>query len=278
MSTNTNSNQLRQLAGRLVDELAQARENEILQQTRDDLITSLVRQWLTYDGNAVLFVDDQRLYFLLDMTPLGKPTAILAMAPPGWLNRLIADGQICPEGLPEAVAQLNRGQSAEVTSRDGVPMRLWANPKERQCGIEPLVKRPVDPGWQRDHHKIAGDLIELHFGESVDAEEREQLICSVAQQWQKYQGHACLFNGNEQLVFTITEREEGNCVVGVRRLLTKIEAFLGSLGFAAEVIPELLARINLDEEIEFVNRQGIHSFLRHDPLTQKINIRSHGTH
>ena len=38
---------------------------------------------------------------------------------------------------------------------------------------------------------------------------------------------------------------------------SEIEARFGSLGFAAEVIPQVLARINLDEEVEFVARKGV---------------------
>lgn len=272
MSNRAYSRKLRQLAENLLREMAG--EDEIPQTEQDELVTSLVRQWLTYDGNAALFFGEQQIYFSLGMTPLGKPCVVPEPELPGWLQRLSDDWKIGSEALPGVIEQLNRGQSAEVDNSDGIPLRLWINPKERRRGIEPLVKQPAAPGRQRDYHKIAGDMIEQAFGSSVDAEEREQLIRSVAQQWQKYRGHACLFAGNEQLVLTLIEMEEGNCCVKRWNVHTDIQALLGSLGFAAEVIPEVIARINLDQAIEFVDKKGVRSLLWHDPRARRISVRA----
>jgi hypothetical protein len=274
MAKKTHSRKLRQLAENLLREMAG--EEEIPQTQQDELVTSLVRQWLTYDGNAALFFGDQQIYFPLGVTPLGKPCVFPEPALSGWLHRLSKDWKICPEELPAVVEQLNRGQSAEVNNGDGVPLRFWVNPKERRRGIEPLVKQPTALGRQRDYHKIAGDMIEQAFGASVDAEEREQLNRSVARQWQKYRGHACLFVGNEQLVFTLIEMEDGNCRVKTGHVHTNVQALLGSLGFAAEVIPEVIARINLDQAIEFVDKKGVRSLLWHDPQARRIRVRPVG--
>jgi hypothetical protein len=89
--------------------------------------------------------------------------------------------------------------------------------------------------------------------------------------------HACLFVGNEQLVITLTELAEGSCRVETRHISTEIETLLGSLGFAVEIIPQVIARINLGEEIEFVDRRGVRSLLRHDPQTRRISVRAAGT-
>jgi hypothetical protein len=54
------------------------------------------------------------------------------------------------------------------------------------------------------------------------------------------------------------------------------EALLRSLGFVG-VIPQVLPRINLDEEVEFVDRQGVRSLLWHNPQTRRISVRAVGT-
>lgn len=272
MAKQSNSRQLRQLAENLLRDMAG--DEEIPQSERDELVTSLVRQWLTYDGNATLFLGDQQVYFRLGRTPLGKPCVVPEPTPPGWLNQLIEDWMLNAEEMPVIVAQLNCGQSAEVRNGDGVPLRLWVNPKERSRGIEPLVKQPTVPGLQRDYHKIASDIVAREFGAGIDAEEREHLTRSVAQQWQKYRRHACLFVGNEQLVIRLVEMEEGNCRVESRYVRTDIQALLNALGFVAEVIPEVIARINLDQEIAFVDKKGVRSLLRHDPEARKISVRT----
>lgn len=272
MSKKSRSHQLRQLAENLLRDVA--REEEVPQEEQEEVVTSLVRQWLTYDGNAALFVGDQQVYLSLGTTPLGKPCVVPVPAPPGWLRRVSEDWKISSEELPEVAAQLNRGQSAEVVNEEGVPVRLWVDPRERRRGVEPRIQQPAEPGRQRDYRKIAGDVVEQHFGAGVDAEERAQLTGSVARQWQKYGGHACLFVGNEQLVIRLTELEGGSCRVETQKISTEIEALLGSLGFAEEAIPQVLARINLDEEVEFVDKKGVRSRLRHNPQTRRISVRA----
>lgn len=140
----TNSRALRQLAKELVQVLAE--EGEVEEDQQADLATSLVRQWITYDGNATLFLGEQQVYIVLGKTPLGKPHPIPDAAPPGWLKRISGDWKIDPHDLPDIIEQLNRGQSAEVANGEDIPLQLWVNPRERSKGVEPLVKRPIQPG------------------------------------------------------------------------------------------------------------------------------------
>ncbi|HTU20370.1 MAG TPA: hypothetical protein VMG10_20065 [Gemmataceae bacterium] len=60
------------------------------------------------------------------------------------------------------------------------------------------------------------------------------------------------------------------------RKSAEIEALLRSLGFVG-VIPQVLPRINLDEEVEFVDRQGVCSLLWHNPQTRRSSVRAVGT-
>jgi hypothetical protein len=62
-----NSRLLRQLAEELVQTMAE--EGEIHPSTQGDFATSLVRQWITYDGNATLFLSERQIYLTLNNTP-----------------------------------------------------------------------------------------------------------------------------------------------------------------------------------------------------------------
>jgi hypothetical protein len=268
------SRALRQSAQELVQMIAA--EGVIPEGEQDDLVTSLVRQWVTYGGTATLFVEGEQFYLTLAPTALGEPSISPEPALPGWIDRVTRDWKIRPEDLPDAFAQLNRGQSAEVINDDGIPVRFWVNPQERKRGVEPLVKEPLPPGWKRDYRKIAADQVGQHLGAEVEDDDLEVLVCSVAGQWQKYEGHACLFTEEEEFVFTLTELAEGNCQVVAVRRDTDLVSQLCTLGFPPEAIPDVIARINLDQAIEFQDRDGIPSRLWHDPRSQQVRIQALG--
>jgi hypothetical protein len=222
-------------------------------------------------------VGEHPVYLVLGKTPLGKPCIIPEPGLHGWMNRLREDWKISPADLPEVIDQLNRGQSAEVVNSDGVPLRLWVNPKERSRGVEPLVKEDSPGGMKRDYRKMAAYGLEQQFGEGLDAEERDELACSLAKQWQQHGGHACLFiDGHRQLAFTLTDHGDGTCDVVARRMRVDLAPALSSLGLPPEAFPELIARINLGQEIEFRDGQGAPSVLWHDPKARRICVRKVG--
>jgi len=171
-----NSRALRQLALNLLQQIAG--DDEIPEGEREDVATSLVRQWITYDGSATLFVGEQQVYLDLGRTPLGNPCVVPEPALQGWMRQLTQDWKVSPDDLPEILDQLNRGQSAEVVNGDGVPLRLWVNPKERSKGVEPLVKETIPAGMKRDYFKIATTVLEQQFGEGLDPEEMDELARS----------------------------------------------------------------------------------------------------
>lgn len=268
-----NSRVLRQLAENLLDSVAE--DEEIPDDERNDCVTSLVRQWITYDGNATVFLGDQQIYLVLGKTPLGQPCIVPAPALGRWTKQLTQDWKIDPDDFPDIFEQLNRGQSAEVINSDGVPLRLWVNPKERSRGVEPLVKENVPPGAKRDYRKIAANQLEQAFAESLDPQEIEALACSVAKQWQQYEGHACLFiDGHQQFHFKLTEHGDGGCDVVTRQLRIDLEPVLASYGFTPDVLSEVIARINLGQEIEFRDRNGVRSRLWHDPKARRICVQA----
>ena len=135
---------------------------------------------------ATVFVGEQQVYLVLGKTPLGKPVIIPEPALDGWMKQLTQDWKISPDDLPDVTDQLNRGQSAEVINQDGIPLRLWVNPKARSRGVEPLVKENIPPGTKRDYRKIAAAQVEQQFGEALDPDESDEVARSVVKQWQHY--------------------------------------------------------------------------------------------
>jgi hypothetical protein len=263
---------LRQLAQELLEEIAE--DEGIPEGEREDLATSLVRQWVSYDGNATLFLGGHQVYLVLGQTPLGKPCVVPLAAPEGWLKELSREWKVRLYDLPEALDHLNRGQSAEVVNADGVPLRLWVNPKEKARGVEPLAKAIVGPGMKRDYLQMAAAELVDQFGRSLDPEEMEGLARSVARQWQRHEGHACLFvGGHQQLVLTLSGHADDTCQVASKRVAVDLEAALSSFGFPPEVMPQVIAGINLNQGIDFRDRQGIRCRLWFDPKAGRIDVR-----
>ncbi len=189
----------------------------------------------------------------------------------GWVRELTEEWKVSPDDLPDIFDQLNRGQSAEAVNGDGIPLRLWVNPRERGRGVEPLVKQDIPAGTKKDYRKIASSELLRHFGDELGPEELDELACSVAGQWQRYDGHACLFiDGHEQFHFQMTDHGDGGCEVVTRQLRIDLDAVLSAHGFSPDVFPEVIARINLGQEIEFRDRQGVRTRLWHDPKARRI--------
>lgn len=265
----TNSRALRRLAEELFERVAGG--DEFAPSERADFVTSLVRQWITYDGHATLLVGDRQLYLDLGRTPLGRPVVVPEPGLGGWTRQLIHDWKIDPDDLPALFDQLNVGQSAEAVNGDGVPLRLWVNPQERGRGVEPLVREEVRPGAARDYHKIASDSLAQQFGGDLGPEETDELARSVAGQWRRFDGHASVFiDGHTEFHFQITERSDGGCEVVTSEIRIGLDAVLSDFGFTPDVLPEVVARLNLGQQIEFRDRQGARTRLWHDPKARRL--------
>jgi hypothetical protein len=270
MSNRPNSRALRNFAEGFFDGLVG--QGRILESEKDDFVTSMVRQWITYDGNATWFFGEEQVYFVHRHTPLGKPLLETTQRQPAWFAEMRQDWKIEPEEFPGVIEQLNRGQSAEVTNTEGVPLRLWVNPKERSSGVEPLATQPRSRR-ERDYRVIATKSLVKHLEIVPDEQELEALSCSVAMMWQKFQGHASIFlDRGRQLVLKLVEQSDGGCQVGASNEKGDLGPLLISLGFDPDRIPEVIAHINLGQAIEFRNREGVVSILRHDPKEKKILV------
>jgi hypothetical protein len=185
------------------------------------------------------------------------------------------DWQIDSEELPDIIDQLNRGQSAEAMNREGVPLRLWVNPKERTTGAEELLSQPRLSGTKTDHRLLALGELSKHLDMSVEKEELEALALSVAKQWQEYDGHACIFlNRGELLILTLNERADGSCHVVTAKQEIDLMRLLTSFGIAPSAIPDVMAHINLGQMIEFREKEGLPSILWYDPKERTVQVRA----
>lgn len=103
----------------------------------DALVTSVMRQWATYDNHAVLMAPEESCYLLFSRRKNGYDLTINRV-PGDSLQPFCRDWQIDLEQIPEIVQQLNICQSAPVRSRQGKSLRFAVDPKERTLRIEEL--------------------------------------------------------------------------------------------------------------------------------------------
>ncbi len=119
-----NARELRRIAEETVGPLVD--EGHYFEAERPDLETSLVRQWITYEGHATLFVRERQIYLDLDRTPLGKPYPTVEPAPTDWVDWLTGDWKLDPDELPED--QLRALQPRPKAAR------LTNSPRIFRCG------------------------------------------------------------------------------------------------------------------------------------------------
>ncbi len=106
---------------------------------RTELITSLVRQWRTYQGHAALFTDQCRYWFELTFKSKGKVDVGVGENPGHPLQLFLEDWDVDPDQSPEIIERLNVTQNAEFANRAGTRLRMWIDPKERRLSIEPVT-------------------------------------------------------------------------------------------------------------------------------------------
>src|SRR5262245_36711449 len=88
-----------------------------------ELVTSVVRQWLTFDRHAVLLEDKEPFYLRIQESGDGYGlTSHQVSGEPLW--PFMRDWQIDLDLLPEMLHGLNVCQSVQVTNLKGVALRV----------------------------------------------------------------------------------------------------------------------------------------------------------
>jgi hypothetical protein len=110
---------------------------------RDQLATSLVRQWLTNDGHAGLVTPTQQLWFQLvaegDLLEVKVSTA-----EGGWGRALSQHWGVPAAEVPELLHRLNLCQAAWCRTADGRVVELRVEPRERAVRCRELPQSKGD--------------------------------------------------------------------------------------------------------------------------------------
>jgi hypothetical protein len=106
---------------------------------RQDLATSLVRQWLTGDGHAGLVTPAGHLWFRMVRTEAGGFEVGFDAQPPRFLDRL-RDWQVADRDIPRLLHQLNLSQEVWCRSDEGRQLRLRMVARERTLLVEPVAQ------------------------------------------------------------------------------------------------------------------------------------------
>ncbi len=259
----------RQLAEKLVEKIVAA--NGLSDSEGADLATSLVRQWATYNGRAVLFGGHQCVRLNLSYTPLGRPHVTPGPGPKHWLSEQIRSRNIDPDAAAGIIEQLNRGQSAEVETLDGASLRFWVDPKQGKCGVEVLAPAPPDSQEPVTYRQRAADCLRQRFGAELGDDELTALATSVARQWKQFDGHASVFVGpSERFHMKLTKSGDGRNDVSVSCLTANLGSQLATIGISGDEVPETIARINLGHGFEIRDKEGVVALLWHDPKAGRL--------
>lgn len=264
------SQTLRYLADQFVARLA----DEVLTSPRVDLSTSLVRQWLTNDRHATLFLGDEQHYLRAEVKD--ETTVGLTGEPEdarGWFRRVERDWRIDPDAWADAIRQLNVAQSAVVETRDGGYVRLRVDARNRTHGVEPLTRslqHPPQP--DRDLPKFARDALEDLFGSGLDPARLDELVAVVVRQWQAHDGHALVVGPSAKAQFNLVLRPDGGTDLGVRRLRTNLPAKLLRCGILPDELTHYLHAINLGQPVEVTLEDGRLARVVLEPETANVGM------
>src|SRR5262249_18388871 len=101
---------------------------------REELITSVVRQWLTCDRHAGVFTIP--VHYWLHLVERGDQVLAGVEVVPGSLPRLLGPWPVVGRDLPRIVWELSVAQSATFVNAEGVTVRVRADAKEHGFGVE----------------------------------------------------------------------------------------------------------------------------------------------
>jgi hypothetical protein len=104
---------------------------------REELTTSIIRQWLTYDGHAGVFTLPIHYWFHLEQED--GEVRVGTEVVPGSLVKLLTPWRVLDDDLPEILWQLSVAQNATFVNADGLTVRVRADAKEHGFGVQEVV-------------------------------------------------------------------------------------------------------------------------------------------
>jgi hypothetical protein len=130
--SSTRQNALRNVAEAELDR----RLGELDLRLREELATSLVRQWITCDGHAGLVTPSGHFWFRMIRTDGGVEVGFDAQ-PPRFVDSL-REWKVPEDEIPDLLHQLNLRQRASCQSQEGNHLRLRMVPNERTLLVQPV--------------------------------------------------------------------------------------------------------------------------------------------
>ena len=216
---------------------------------RADLLTSLVRQWLTCDGKAVFLTLDL-LHLTLPADESRDLSVIVRRIPAGaWFDRWAASWDVDTDAFARIVGQLNGGQSAVLTNRQGHELRVWLDPVSGGAGVEALDQNVKLAAGPVDYLAIARNVVRQVFGLDLPTEDAEALAAGLARQWAANAGAGVFLLPDRVVRLRLNPRENGNVAVETRNELKDVAAELMAMGIAVDYIPDALRRLNVGQAV-----------------------------
>ena len=265
------SQELRNLAETLVRSFEE--DPEFQDVRTEGLVTSLVRQWMTYDGHAALVVKDALCFLPLTRTPLGAFAFRIIPGKSNWTEILQRDWHMAPEDVPEMIEQINRGQSADGTNRDGKVVRWWVNPMEQHSGVDgqPIKKEPGSNNSAK--LRVIMETLESTFTGVLLEHELPILAQSVSDQWDKFDGYAAIMTEQEKVYIRMKRRPDGTIQLQSREERFSIREQLEELGVPSGEVVEAIARLNLGQIFPFVGSDGQSYEIWQEPHMERVTQR-----
>lgn len=101
---------------------------------REELVTSVVRQWTTYDGNAGVFL--LSVHYYLTVQQRGGQVLAGTEVLPGTLKQHLAPWGVVERDLPGIVHDLSVAQNATFVNTDGLTVRVHSDPRDHTFRFE----------------------------------------------------------------------------------------------------------------------------------------------
>lgn len=100
---------------------------------REELVTSVVRQWLTHDGHAGILGFYMNHWLTLDRA--GGRLGVVREKVAGSLWVFLGPWHIGEDQLPDILRALNLGQTAVFTNKRGVRLRVRVEPRGKEVVV-----------------------------------------------------------------------------------------------------------------------------------------------
>jgi hypothetical protein len=103
--------------------------------TRNELATSIVRQWLTYEGAAVLLNLEQNFWFRLTRLENGMTQVVRDIQPSSFSEQIRRSGAAAAE-IPGLLHELTLCQNARCRAENGAALQMRVDPATAEFTIE----------------------------------------------------------------------------------------------------------------------------------------------